>query len=698
MDKIILGYYNKPPREGSRLGFVKVIGEIEDGEIIVNNNYIDKYPSEGEVAFSYPPDSLGINSVGLFRVEANENVNRTLHVYSEYRVASKDWMPPIEIIHANNIIQPKDVRELLISGLSLPFRPSKYACLLLDDETLIRIPELTALDDDSRIYKVKASLLKNPLECWKWLSVFNNITLDLGAYKRIFSSSINWPKNGGLFDCASNSEIVAFTFSKLSEVFKEDMGITKAQRREIVNYLESYEDELVCNRIMKTIEVLQKTDNKESLFEGSFKDILNTYPVIKEKEKCIKESVETALKAMESQKQHLIKEVEKLKNDKNRLEATINSLEEKNKELQNENENSIKIGEDIVNKIHYQVNQASDNAAELLANISLIKPFVNNELDNKKHVNVDYKYIKPFNIESNYPKSQYNNYDQLINLTAENIKSLGMSTSSAKKVARFIISIKLAKLTPLSVQADSRDFALAISASFTGKTPLIIPHSLLSVNESDLEGFILENSSDESMVILVEDVNSYSNESKLLSLLRDVKYIEKLGMTGLKAGENDRLLNNTIMLSSESSFTLLPVMPALWEHAIAINYGAFTNKLLQNQVLDFKKGTVPFNSWYEWPLNFITSNGLDELFEGLSKKGVTLSYAIKRNMHSLYTCLINIGADEKEALELIIINHLLVVAKSFNWINQLIEILKEEDIFEDISAIDNGIVWLGEKS
>lgn len=696
MERMILGFFNKPPKEGSWLAFVKVIGEFVDNKITIGSSYNNKYPSEGEVAFANPPDSIEATTIGLFKVEESESVNRNLTVYSEYRVASKDWIQPIELIRVNKVVYPKDVRELLIKGLSLPFKPSKQACLVLDDGVVIKIPEITASDESSRLYRVRASLLKGPLECWSGVNVFEPVTINFDLYKRMLSSSINWPKNDGFFDCATDSEIVAFTFNKLSELFKEDIGITKAQRREIINSLERYEDELIGERIRRTIQILQMAESKESIFEVNLNDILNTQPVIKEKEEYIKESVKAALNEMRSQKQDLFRELDELKRDREKLEEAISVLEKSREQLLLQNERNAKFGEEIVNRIQLQVNEAADNAAELIANISIIRPFL---CTNGEKKDIDsYLEFKPIDIKGSDPKGQYNDCDQLINLLAENIKSLGMSMSSAKKVARFLVAIKLAKLTPLTIHADSRDFALATSAAFTGRTPLIIPPNFFATNGLELDSFIFKNINDYPTVILFEDINSFANEAKLLSILRDVKYIEKLGMVGLSINEARSLFNATIMLSSDSSLVALPMMPALWEHAIAVNYGAFINKYLESRTIELKTGIVAFNDWYRWPLTFNTSNGLEDFLDGISKKGVTLSCAMKKNIHALYTCLINIGSEEKEALELIIINHLLVIAKGFGWIEQLIEFINEENIINDIKGMENGIVWLGEKN
>ncbi len=688
MERTILGLFNKAPRNMQSLGFVKVIGEVINNNICVESDYTEKYPSEGEVAFLNPPSNLELYSLGIYRVEYNDGVDKAKPVYSEYRVINKEWLQPIELLFIHKATSPKHIRNLLMNGIYLSFTPSKNCCLVLDNGTVIRIPELFSYDENKKIYKVKSGSLKDPLECWNNVEAFKIITFNIGSYNRILSSNFSWPESDIFFDCATESEIAAFTFNKLNEIFKEDINVTKSQRRDIVNRISMLDNLDIAGRVQKTIEILKKSEDTETKLECNLNEILNTYPIIREKNSSIQQAVDLALQKLELERKDLRVDITNLRNQKEILKDEVAKLENKKEEIITENTKNIQLGEQIIKNIKDQVDRTANNAADLISQISIMKPFFTSGLATKQPNVHTFQSSK---IVSAKPENSFNSIDHMIDLLAFNIKNLGMSMGAAKKVAKYFVACKLANLIPLIIQSDAREFSLYASAALTGKSPLIIPPNPHFVTVVELKNTINCNLiNNEMSLILIEDINSFSIDSSLLPYLKDLKYYADFRFSEVNDSEQN-LYKNMVVLSADPYSHMFSNSLCLWDYIAGIDFSVWISNSSENSLGNLKSGIVFNNEWDNWANNVDRNNNLNEFFDDIEQEGIFISCAAKRNINNLYNCLIFLGNDGSEALELILINHLIPASKYFGWKEQLINLVSTDKLIQDKKVFEKAV-------
>lgn len=678
MSNKILGIYNKAPRENKFFGFVKILGEHNGDSLSIGEDYEKKYPSVGEAIWLNPPANVSLYTIGFWDINNYANVDRSKIIYSEYYIENNNYIRPIEFISYPDISKPREVRELLLNGITLEYPPSKNTALIIANDTIVKLPEL--FNEDGK-WKTNDRGLSQPLKCWYSLEKFKIVNIKLDSTVVVISSLFKWPDEDDIIDCASDHDKLTYVLIRANRLLSNDKSMSRSVRKEIVDDIVNIVDDPIFEiRKKYALNGLKRISLIEKEIEELLMETMDTNPFNEIKTKFLEEAKQKEIGRIKDTEKELVASIENLNQNVSKLKKEKSLIETQLKQLNKDKESIQKQSELIVDKIQERTRDAVKNSVDMLANISILKPFIGMQTAaTGKSLNI----VESVDlITNNVRLKEYSDINDLLTVLSANFKELGLSGRNSSELAAILIAIRMAGLYTTILSSNIRELTTALSAATFGYTPTIISIGAGLQNYSEIEKLIGEN---ENGIVLLEDISNSPIEYYLAPLLRNYNYSQRFLQNRINSNNIDN--SKWLFLCMDEATAMLSLNDLIWEYTVPLDISFFVDAFDFNTI-NFYVGQTPLLELLNIQMQIeINHELIDDLLDELIKHGVVLKYYHRKAIKELYIQLIKLSMKEQRAIEIITLIYLRPLAKFQGATVQLKDAINKSSVIENKEVV-----------
>lgn len=457
--------------------FLHVLGIVIDDRVQHVANPTEEFPDRGTVflpeEFWIPPEG----QAAVWRVAPNPSADHT----AQYNVIAKGRAGPLEILpipHPSS--DPERVRTALVEGISLPYVPDNQALFELRDGVVIgpigadltRAPNL-------RGFFCPEDAFRDPLGRWEDVSELQPLKVVHHGKQRCFSSFMELPPAPGSYDLEDFQTKVELVLRFLARE-----GLIELTRAEIDAVSDLLRDAGVPNRVASRANEVLATLSEAILTRDQVSRVVDalkhTSQIKAELDNERAAAREEALALLETERTDLYSAVEELRAERGRLERDVADTRE---EIE-------RAAAAIGNAIEERVKQAQEDASDLLATVTVLRPFLQVGLTNAGTA------IKSEAIPSPDSVTAPADLDAACAALTANLETIGIRSASSAALSAQIFAAALAgqptifsgSFAPLVARTCAR--ALAADSSHC----IRIPAGLLDGREIEQELVRVEES------------------------------------------------------------------------------------------------------------------------------------------------------------------------------------------------------------
>lgn len=415
--------------QGTNL-FAKVIAEQqEDGYFTPVKDAVKQFPTTGDVCIpkDIVPERYQRYCCGTWEVYKLKEALPGSVKYCEFK-AKDTYNPPSEIIQISVFSdQISLARKRLTKGVYLPFPVLANPYIEFLDGIVVGPLKIRQMEGGQGFF-CDIGIFNHPLTAWTDRRIFNPIEYSKpGFLPRFFTANLEPPPSEKLIDMAPLKVALSSTLKFACKTGPGSYILSQRQRAEIIERISCLDaPEYVECRRDTTIKLLELSKETGDILDECI-DVILEYPKVQEELEQLRNNVKNeALNELNNEEQSLIANISSLSQKKNDLILEIDSLESQCIQKKRDMD---QINVRIENEINTRISGAFEKAESLLAEIAVIRPFLNSTMD--------FTDIKEISVNSS---SEAPTYEEIIQILTYNLKAIGMYSSDASVLSNEIIA------------------------------------------------------------------------------------------------------------------------------------------------------------------------------------------------------------------------------------------------------------------
>lgn len=487
-ERYVFGISVDPVRD-KPFAFVRVDALVQDRRLRTDFNLREEFPTEGKIWVAeenLPDTDLGV----IWRVRREAPRSGTRH--AEWSAVGRWMTGPLEVISIPiSSAHTHAVRQQLLEGVDLGYVPASQVLIRLQDGIVIGPTKSSNYDEDGTLgIRCTSDAFAEPLRAWdstqlKTFHVEAAYAVD-PRHRRTFVYDLELPNTQRWLDLAEFGDVAKSVLRPLAT--GEGRILTAVQLRGLTLALrdDAFPEKLRA-RVTRVRQAVQSLAITREELDGLMPAVLAQAEVAAEIDTARRRIEEQARKRIEEEKHGVLEEIRHLKEQEQQLGDRVARLAH---DARTAEEAVLAAGDTAASEVRERIVEAMRDAGTLLAQVAVLRPFLAPERESEASESPERRHLPPVHVRSVRVPADSVESDEdaprtasdMVNRLAADLKAGGLSTNTARILARDVVAALLAGQSPTLTGSFAATLASVLARSLAGRHATIaeIPLGLVS--------------------------------------------------------------------------------------------------------------------------------------------------------------------------------------------------------------------------
>lgn len=490
-DRYVFGISVDPIRDRA-FGFVRADAIAEERRLRTGFDPLEEFPTEGNI---YVPEAFlpDTDTGAIWRVRRS-SVLHSGPRHSEWSAVGRGVPGPLEVISLPlSSSYGNRIRQQLIDGIDLGYTPASQVLIRLLDTVIVGPVEGTGYEQEGTYgFASNSEAFAEPLRVWDMahLDTFQvEAPYAIDGRRRTFACDLDLPHAQRWIDLADFGVSVRSILKPLAS--GERRILTSGLLRQITTELrkDDYPEAIRerVNRVRRAVQSLALTTEE---LEGLMPAVLADAQVAKGIQSARQDAAEEERKRIANEKQGAIDEIRQLREQEKQLRERIEGLSH---EVVTVGDSVREVADAAVTEVCARVDQAMNNAAKLLADVAVLRPFLGTgsslSSESRERIDAPVVLVKPIRVLGDMEEVEEGEPATAADLATrltDDLKTSGIAPNTARLLAREVIAALLAGQVPVLTGSFANAVTDVLARALAGRRALLADIPLGLVSDSPL--------------------------------------------------------------------------------------------------------------------------------------------------------------------------------------------------------------------